>query len=84
MCRDMVGYALSANSVFEYARIEREDQGLTQIINVYKSEFKYQEINDHFKETLMGQIVQRLPCFSRTIEILETTPSGMNHRYSMI
>lgn len=61
-CRPYEAYAVSSNGTFEFARLERDFQCTflawqRPSINVYKSEYKYQEINDHFTEELLGKIV---------------------------
>ena len=50
-------YMLSSNGTFELARLERPFTYCTPEVSVFKTQYKYQEINDHFQEVFIGKVV---------------------------
>lgn len=46
--RPFDAYMLSSGGVFEMARLEKSWDLYKQELTVYKTQYKYQEINDHF------------------------------------
>ena len=60
--RPFEAYAVSSNGVFELARLDRDFKcslfGLNRPeLKVYSTQYKYQEINDHFSEQYTGKII---------------------------
>ena len=73
-CRPFDGYALSSNGTFEFCRFELEWSCSVLCFNrpelyIYKTQYKYQDINDHFIETLIGKVVPRMTVNKRKIDI---------------
>jgi hypothetical protein len=86
--RPFDAYAVSSNGTFELARLERPFKCPILWWNrpelmVYKTQFKYQEINDHFKETFIGKIVMKLTLFKRELVVMENTGNSFKTKYSI-
>ena len=85
--RPFDAYAISSNGTFEFARFEKVYQcspcGVNSEINVYKTQFKYQDINDHFNEVLIGKVVQNLTLLRRSIVVSEATGSDISEKYRL-
>lgn len=86
--RPFDAYALASNGTFEFARFEKVYQcsvcGVNKPeINVYKTQFKYQDINDHFNEVLIGKVVQNLTLLRRSIDVFEATGSDIGEKYRL-
>jgi len=87
-CRPFEAYALSNNGTFEFARLEREYKCTCMWydrpqINVYKSEYKYQPINDHFTEIFIGKIEQRMTIWGICLDVYEASNNEMRLRYKI-
>lgn len=81
-------YAVSSNGVFELARLERDFKcsflGFNRPeLKVYSTQYKYQEINDHFSEQYMGKIIQNFGLFSRKLSVFENQ-NGLNLKYEIV
>ena len=93
-CRPYDAYAISSNNTFEFARFERQYRCTILCANrpelhVYRTQYKYQELNDHFTEVFIGKIVAdlTLPFAGRSMRVYETTGSQdgseMNWKYEI-
>ena len=84
--RTFDAYLTSSNGIFEVARMERTSK-LSEIftpeILIYKTCFKYQNVNDHFSETLIGKIKLCCTLLGRKIEIYETTGEELSLKYTI-
>ena len=86
--RPFEAYAISSNGTFEFARFEKVFRcsiwGVNSPeINVYKTQYKYQDINDHFNEVLIGKVVQNITVLRRSIEVFEATGAGIAEKYRL-
>ena len=85
--RPYQSYAVSSNSVFELARIERKlscnSSLLLPSLEVYKTQYKYTQINDHFSEQLIGRVQQRFTVFGRTLYVYEMLGTELILKYQV-
>lgn len=81
--RPYEGYMTSSNGTFEFARIERPFTYCLPEINVYKTQFKYQEINDHFQEVFIGKVVQKITIIGRTFDVYYATGRDLELKYKI-
>jgi len=84
--RPFEAYAVSSNGTFEFARLQRNFTCPILCFNrpelsVFKTEYKYQEINDHFTETYIGKVVQPMTLFKKQIQVFENTGKDFSCKY---
>lgn len=84
--RPFEAYSISSNGVFESARFQRSFKPTClwwnrPQIKVFKSAFKYQEINDHFVDLLIGKVVQKMTIVGRELQVFEKHGETMKLKY---
>lgn len=52
-----------------------------QELKVYKTEYKYMEINDHFSETFIGKVVQNATFMTRSVDVYAATTRDIEHKF---
>jgi len=92
-CRPYDAYAISSNNTFEFARFERQFRCTILCANrpelhVYRTQYKYQELNDHFTEVFIGKVIADFSLFGRTMKVFETAGSEdgteLNWKYEIV
>ena len=79
-CRPYDAYAISSNNTFEFCRFEMQFRCTVLCLNrpelhVYRTQYKYQETNDHFQEVFIGKLVPEMTVINRKIRVYETSGS---------